>query len=57
MSKELNGDDSIFGLYLALDSQPEYKSGKEIDKSAQIHISPPTLEYFSKIFYECRGEG
>jgi phytoene dehydrogenase-like protein len=53
--KRIEWGDSIFGLYLALDSQPEYKSGKEIGKSAQIHISPPTLEYFSKIFYECRG--
>src|ERR671918_2633930 len=34
----------------------KYKSEQEIvAKSAQVHISPPGLEYFSKIFYECRS--
>ena len=33
----------------------EYKSGNDTVKSAQIHISDVSLEYLSKIFYECRS--
>jgi beta-carotene ketolase (CrtO type) len=33
----------------------EYKSGNDIGKSAQLHISDVTLDYISKIFYECRS--
>ncbi|CAN5856224.1 hypothetical protein BH23THE1_BH23THE1_26890 [soil metagenome] len=48
--------DAIFGIYLALNGPLEYKSGQEIlSKSAQVHISPPGLEFFSKIYYECRS--
>jgi beta-carotene ketolase (CrtO type) len=53
--KRIEWGDAIFRLYLALNSQPEYNSGNEKGKSAQTHISPPSLEYFTKIFYECRN--
>lgn len=54
--KRMEWGDSIFGIYLALNGALEYKSGQEIlSNSAQVHISPPGLEYFSKIFYECRS--
>ena len=52
--KRIEWGNSIFGLYLSLDSQQEYKSGKEIDKSAQIHISPPTRIFF-KDFLRMQG--
>jgi beta-carotene ketolase (CrtO type) len=52
----LEWGDSIFGIYLALSGPLKYKSEQEVvAKSAQVHISPPGLEYFSKIFYECRS--
>jgi beta-carotene ketolase (CrtO type) len=51
--KRLEWGDSIFGIYLALNGPLEYKSGNEIGKSAQLHISDVTLDYISKIFYEC----
>jgi beta-carotene ketolase (CrtO type) len=54
--KRMEWGDSIFGIYLALNGPLEYKSGQEmLSNSAQVHISPPGLEYFSKIFYECRS--
>lgn len=54
--KRLEWGDSIFGIYLALNGPLKYKSGQEeVAKSAQVHISPPGLEYFSKIYYECRS--
>jgi beta-carotene ketolase (CrtO type) len=54
--KRLEWGDSIFGIYLALSGPLKYKSEQEVvEKSAQVHISPPGLEYFSRIFYECRS--
>jgi beta-carotene ketolase (CrtO type) len=53
--KRLEWGDSIFGIYLALNGPLEYKSGNDIGKSAQLHISDVTLDYLSKIFYECRS--
>jgi phytoene dehydrogenase-like protein len=54
--KRMEWGDAIFGIYLALNGPLEYKSGHEIlSKSPQVHISPPGLEFFSKIYYECRS--
>ena len=54
--KRLEWGDSIFGIYLALSGPLKYRSEQEVvAKSAQVHISPPGLEYFSRIFYECRS--
>jgi phytoene dehydrogenase-like protein len=54
--KRMEWGDAIFGIYLALNGPLEYKSGQEIlSKSPQVHLSPPGLEYFSKIYFECRS--
>lgn len=53
--KRLEWGDSIFGIYIALNGPLEYKAGNDIGKSAQLHISDVTLDYLSKIFYECRS--
>lgn len=53
--KKYEWGDSIFGIYLALKEGLKYNSNPLVGESSQIHISPPTLEYFSKIFYECRS--
>jgi phytoene dehydrogenase-like protein len=42
-------------IYIALNGPLEYKSRNDIGKSAQLHISDVTLDYISKIFYECRS--
>lgn len=53
--KRFEWGDSVFGIYLALDGRPKYKSDQEVASSSQIHISSPTLENFSKTSYECRS--
>jgi len=54
--KRLEWGDAIFGIYLALNGPLKYNTGQEtLSQSPQVHISPPGLEFFSKIFYECRS--
>ena len=53
--KRFEWGDSVFGIYLALDGRPKYKSDQEVGSSSQIHISSATLENFSKTSYECRS--
>jgi hypothetical protein len=45
----------VFAVYLALDGPGEYFAGADIIPSAQLHLSPQTLNYLAKIFYECRA--
>jgi len=47
--KRFEWGDSVFGIYLALDGRPKYKSDQEVASSSQIHISSPTLEIFQKL--------
>jgi beta-carotene ketolase (CrtO type) len=53
--KKMEWGDAIMAVYLALDERAQYYAGTEVTQSAQIHFSEPTLDYFSKIYYECRG--
>jgi phytoene dehydrogenase-like protein len=48
--------DAILTLYLALDSQMRYNiSSSDALQSAHVHLSEPSLDYFAKVFYECRS--
>lgn len=53
--KHYEWGDTIFTIYLALDSQMEYTAGPEALKSTHLHMSEPSLDYFARIFYECRS--
>jgi len=53
--KKLEWGDAIMAIYIALDGPLEYYAGKEIIPSTQLHLSPATLDYLGKIYYECRG--
>jgi len=53
--KRLEWGDSVLALYLALDGPVEYYAGTDIVPSTQLHLSPQTLDFFAKIFYECRS--
>lgn len=53
--KHYEWGDAIFTIYLALDSQMEYTAGPEALKSTHLHMSEPSLDYFARIFYECRS--
>ncbi len=53
--KHYEWGDAIFTIYLALDSRMEYTAGPEALKSTHLHMSEPSLDYFARIFYECRS--
>lgn len=47
--------DSIFVMYVALDSPVEYKSGPWARESAHVHLTEPTLDFFARVYMQCRG--
>ncbi|MGB9167715.1 MAG: NAD(P)/FAD-dependent oxidoreductase [Nitrososphaeraceae archaeon] len=53
--KNLEWGDSIFAIYIALKNPIKSKVNTEVTNSTQLHLSPPSVEYLSKIFYECRS--
>ncbi|HEY6405723.1 MAG TPA: NAD(P)/FAD-dependent oxidoreductase [Nitrososphaeraceae archaeon] len=53
--KAMEWGDAIMAIYLALDEPVHYYAGNKVTKSAQIHLSDPSLDYLSKIYYECRS--
>ncbi len=54
--KKIEWGDAIFAIYIALNNPVKFKRDSEIlSLSSQMHLSPPNLDYLSKIFYECRN--
>jgi phytoene dehydrogenase-like protein len=53
--KKIEWGDSIFAIYIALESPIKSKTNSKVIYSPQLHLSPPSVEYLSKIFYECRS--
>lgn len=54
--KGIEWGDAIFAIYLALNNPIKFKNNSEIlSLSSQIHFSPAEIDYFSKIFSECRS--
>jgi phytoene dehydrogenase-like protein len=53
--KKIEWGDSIFAIYIALESPIKSKTNSKVTYSPQLHLSPPSVEYISKIFYECRS--
>jgi phytoene dehydrogenase-like protein len=54
--KRYEWGDAILTMYLALDSQMRYNiSSSDALQSAHVHLSEPSLDYFAKVFYECRS--
>jgi phytoene dehydrogenase-like protein len=51
----LDWGDSIFAIYIALKNPIKSKENTEVTNSTQLHLLPPSVEYLSKIFYECRS--
>jgi hypothetical protein len=44
-----------FYFSYALKNSIKSKGDPEVTNSTQLHLSPPCVEYLSKIFYECRS--
>ncbi|TWU21848.1 phytoene desaturase family protein [Bythopirellula polymerisocia] len=47
--------DAYMAIYLALDGPLNYLAGADADRSAYVHPTPPTLDYLSSVYTECRG--
>ena len=47
--------DAYLVIYLALDEPLTYRSGADAGRSPYVHPTPPTLEYLSRIYCECRS--
>ena len=45
----------VMVVYLALDRPLNYKAGPQAGESIYVHPSPPSLDYFSRIFHEARS--
>ncbi len=47
--------DSVFVMFVALDSPVSYKAGLAAQQSAHVHLSEPSLDFFARIYLQCRG--
>ena len=47
--------DAAMVIYVALDGPVEYNAGLTARHSCYVHPTPPTLDYFSQVYTECRG--
>jgi beta-carotene ketolase (CrtO type) len=45
----------VMVVYLALDRPVDYQAGSKAGQSIYVHASPPSLDYFSRVFYEARS--
>lgn len=45
----------VMVVYLALDKPVNYKAGTLAGNSIYVHPSPPSLDYFSRVFHEARS--
>jgi beta-carotene ketolase (CrtO type) len=47
--------DAYLTIYIALDGPLTYRAGADAGRSPYVHPTPPTLEYLSRIYSECRS--
>ena len=47
--------DSVFVIFVALESPINYKAGRAARQSAHVHLSEPSLDFFARIYLQCRG--
>ena len=47
--------DSVFVMFVALDSPINYKAGPAARQSAHVHLSEPSLDFFARIYFQCCG--
>lgn len=47
--------DAYFVVYLALDGPLDYRAGGDAGRSAYVHPTPPTMDYLTRIYADCRG--
>src|SRR5262245_38129413 len=47
--------DSVFVIFVALESPVNYKAGTLARKSAHVHLTEPSLDFFARVYLQCRG--
>jgi beta-carotene ketolase (CrtO type) len=47
--------DSIFVMFVALDRPVNYKAGPAGGQSAHVHLTEPSLEFFARVYLQCRS--
>lgn len=47
--------DSVFVMFVALESPVNYKAGPAAAQSAHVHLTEPSLDFFSRVYLQCRG--
>ncbi|HTG52456.1 MAG TPA: NAD(P)/FAD-dependent oxidoreductase, partial [Candidatus Tectomicrobia bacterium] len=53
--KRYEWGDSVFVMFVALDSPVNYKAGTAARQSAHVHLTEPSLEFFARVYLQCRG--
>ena len=47
--------DSVFVMFVALESPVNYKAGRAARQSAHVHLTEPSLDFFARVYLQCRG--
>ena len=47
--------DSVFVMFVALQSPVAYKAGPAARQSAHVHLTEPSLDFFARVYLQCRG--
>jgi phytoene dehydrogenase-like protein len=53
--KQYEWGDSVFVMFVALDGSVNYKAGPAARQSAHVHLTEPSLDFFARIYLQCRG--
>src|SRR5215469_10401974 len=47
--------DSVFVMFVALESPVNYKAGPAARQLAHVHLTEPSLDFFARVYLQCRG--
>jgi phytoene dehydrogenase-like protein len=53
--KQYEWGDSVFVMFVALDSPVNYKAGPAARQSAHVHLTEPSLDFLARVYLQCRG--
>jgi phytoene dehydrogenase-like protein len=53
--KQYEWGDSIFVMFVALESPVHYKAGSAARQSAHVHLTEPSLDFLARVYLQCRG--
>jgi phytoene dehydrogenase-like protein len=53
--KRYEWGDSVFVMFVALDGPVNYKAGPAARQSAHVHLTERSLDFFARIYLQCRG--